>query len=451
MGGDLIVRNGAIVNPWGVVNADVLIENGRISAIGRGLRADAEEIDASGMYVLPGFVDEHVHFREPGLEYKEDFLTGSMSSVCGGVTTVCDMPNTNPSTDTPERLREKYARIRGRSYADYGLYALLTDHSKVHVEEMLSCGAIGLKAFLAPSTGEISSPSDGTLVEALELSSKLGFTVALHCEDGELVDHFMSKLLSQRPLRPSDYSLARPIICETTSIMKVSHLAIKTGGRALILHVTSGESLTIIKSCKRSNRNVFAETCPHYLYLSERDYDRLGTMIKVNPPIRSERDRRALWRGLIQGIIDTIGSDHAPHTLEEKTRDVLEAPPGIVGAETIGPLMLDAAMRGIVSIEKVAEVLSTNPAKALSIFPKKGAVSVGSDGDLVVFDPHAEFVVNAKKLHSKQKFTPYDMMKLMGRIRYTILRGNVVVKDGEPLGPPTGERLTLNQPGANQV
>ncbi|MCX8200593.1 MAG: allantoinase AllB [Candidatus Caldarchaeum sp.] len=436
---DLLIKNGRVVFPQGVLKVDIHVENGKIAAFGKDLKkAGVETVDADGMLVFPGFVDEHVHFREPGYENKEDFFTGSMAAAAGGVTTVLEMPNTYPPVASKTELNRKAEIIRNRSFVDYGLYGVLVDDNVGELAEMFEAGAVGFKAFLGPTTGDIASPSDPAIIEALEISRSHGFTIAFHCENRALVHHYEKKARNQ-PITPLTHLNSRPAICEVDSVMKINYYAGKTGGNALIVHLSSGESAEYLRRNKAPS--VAVETCPQYLLLDSRSYEKFGAFVKVNPPIRNPEDRERLLQGIREGTITNVGSDHAPHTPEEKSRNMFEAPAGMLGVETMGPLMVDAALRGLFPVEKVAEILSTNPAKTFGLYPKKGALTIGADADFAVFDPRQQTKIDASKLHSKHKFTPFDGTVLAASLRYTILRGKIVFHDGELEKKPSGEML----------
>ena len=437
----IVVKNGNIVTPHGVFRSSIYVSDGKITGLGDGVKdRGAEVIDADGMYVFPGFIDEHVHFREPGLEVKEDFETGSKSAVSGGVTTVLEMPNTTPPVADVKELKRKDMIVRGKAYADYGLYGVLTDDSLDNLEELFEAGAIGFKAFLGPTTGDIAPPSDATVYEALTKSAAKGFTVAFHCENRRLVEYF-EKLARKRGEHPLVHLYSRPAVCEVESVRKVVYFAQKTGGRALIVHISSGETVSFLG--KEHTPNVFTETCPQYLLFDSRDYERFGTLIKVNPPIRGPDDREMLWEAVRKGVIKNIGSDHAPHTLEEKNMGMANSPSGMLGVETMASLMIDAAVKNLIPFEKVAEICSTNPAKAFNLYPRKGAITVGADADLVIVDTKTQREIRANKFHSKNKFTPYDGMRVNASIKYTILRGHIVAVDGEPTGVRVGRNVSI--------
>jgi dihydroorotase len=433
LSGDLLVKNGVVVTSSGLQRLDILIINGVIEALGRDLQRDSVEVlDVRGLLVFPGVVDEHVHMREPGLTYKEDFETGTAAAAAGGVTTILDMPNTIPPVDSSVKLREKRRLLESKAYVDFGLYGVLHDSNIDEIEGMWNEGAVGFKVFLGPTTGNIPPPLDKTLIEAFEKSAAQGFTLAFHAENYSLVEYYTGKIKKVGLNNPEAYPDSRPNICEEEAVSRILILARKTGGKALIVHTSTMEAVSLIREAKMKNVKVYCETCPQYLLLDRKAYRRLGSLVKINPPLREDCDQQALWNGLREGIIDTIGSDHAPHTYEEKIiGNIWEAAAGFIGVETLLPLMLDSALKGLIPMEKIPLLLSENPAKIFGIYPRKGCINVGADGDLIIVDPAQERVINSEKLHSKHKITPYDGMKIKGGIKYTILRGVKIAEDGE--------------------
>lgn len=427
------MKNGRVVTPQGIRELDILIVDGVIEALGKDLkRNDAEVLNAKGLLIFPGAVDEHVHMREPGLTYKEDFEHGTAAAAVGGVTTVLEMPNTLPPVDSVDKLSEKRSLLERKAYVDFGLYGVLHDSNIDELEEMWSEGAIGFKVFLGPTTGNIPPPSDKSLIEALEKSAVHGFVMAFHAENNQLVEYYTEKIKKMGRNDPLVYPDSRPNICEEEAVSRIAILAKKTGGIALIVHTSTSEAISLIKEAKMKNVKIYCETCPQYLLMNREAYEKFGSLVKINPPLREEKDREMLWNGLRTGVIDSIGSDHAPHTFEEKTMsNIWEAAAGFIGVETLFPLMLDSALRGFISLEKIPLLLSENPAKIFSIYPRKGCIEVGADGDLVIVDPTQESIIRSETLHSKHKITPFDGWRLKGRIKYTILRGEKIVEDGQ--------------------
>ena len=450
-GDKLLVKDGTLVLSDEVVEGvDILCEDGVVQAIGRGLSPrGADVIEARGMLVMPGFVDEHVHFREPGLEHKEGFERGSLAAIAGGVTTVIDMPNTLPPVDSVSRLRSKIRALEGKSYVDYALYGLLSDSSVGELAEMWEEGACGFKAFLGPTTGDLPPPSEGTIIEALRMSASKGFVIAFHPENKQLVEYY-SRLAASKGSEPRLHSEARPPICEVEAVSRVALYSRFTGGRALLVHLSCRESMEVVRRAKEAGANIYAETCPHYLYLDSSAYSKWGCLVKVNPPLREKSDREALWAAIREGVIDTVGSDHAPHTREEKLKEnVWEAAAGFVGVETLGPLMVDAALSGRISLTDLVRVLSENPARLFGLYPRKGGLRPGSDADLVIVDPHSTTTVRSSGLHSKHPLTPFEGLELKGRIRWVVLRGRIMVDNGKVVGGKSG-RFIARQHASNR-
>ncbi len=434
-GGSLVVRGGRVVLPWGVLEADVLIEEGSVAAVGRGLSdLPAERLDAAGLLVMPGAVDGHVHMREPGLEREGDFSTGTAAAAAGGVTTVVEMPNTVPPVDSGEAVREKASLLSGRASVDFGLLGVLHGGNVGRIGEMLGAGVLGFKVFLGPTTGGLPAPGDADLYRILEESARSGFPVVFHAENGELVELFTGRIRSAGRRDPSDYPDSRPPLCEEEAVRRVGLLAAATGGRVHVAHLSSEEGLEAVRWARSRGAKMTAETCPHYLLLDLKDYGRLGNLMKVNPPIRGGRHRAALWRGIADGTVDTLGSDHAPHAPEEREGDVWEAAAGFAGVQTLLPLAVDAALRGSLGLIRVVELLAENPARVFGLYPRKGALAPGSDGDLVLVDPRGETAVDPDWLLARNSEGPFLGRRLRGRVRATVLRGTVVYDGEEVLG-----------------
>lgn len=437
--GCLLIKGGRVVDGLGIIEADILVSEGVIEAVGRELGGPScEKIDADGMLVLPGIIDEHVHFREPGYEYKEDFESGSKSAAAGGVTTVMDMPNTDPPTDSKAKLEEKARLASGRSYVDYGLYCALHDGNLDEVEGMMAAGAVGLKVYMGETTGKLPSPHDATMLEALGKSARLGFPMIFHAENGDLLHHYIEMIKGTGRSDPRAWAEARPSVCEEEAVSRVITLARRTGGYAHIAHVSSIEAVDLLSLAAQEGLQVTGEVTPHHLLLDMEDYDRYGTLIKVNPPVRGGGHREALWWAIETGLMATVASDHAPHTRDEKEGGIWDSSSGIPGVQTLLPLMLDQALRGRMTLSRLVELLSENPARIMGLYPRKGALKPGSDADIVIVDPNDLWEVREEDLYLKHDVSPYIGRKLKGRIGYTILRGEVVAIGGEVVGGPHG-------------
>jgi len=310
-----------------------------------------EVIDARGHYVFPGVVDEHVHMREPGLEYKDDFAHGSKAAVKGGVTTVIDHPNTLPPVDSPSRVIEKARILESKAYVDFALTGVLHDGNTHLFEDMLGEGVVGFKVFMGPTTGNIPPPSDSSLYEILSKSNKYNTRIMFHAEDHALIVYFTEKTKRQGD-NPLLHREARPPLAEVYSIVKIASIAKYTGGKPHIVHVSSIDALEAIVKAREIGVDITAETCPQYLVLDEEDYIKHGSLVKVNPPIRGGIHRVKLLEAVKKGLFEAIGSDHAPHTPEEKSKNIWEAAAGFPGVQTLFPLMLDLALRGLIPLEK---------------------------------------------------------------------------------------------------
>lgn len=440
---NLLIKGGKLVFPWGIFEADMLIIDGKIASIGRGINVDGVEVvNANGKLVFPGAVDEHVHMREPGLEYKDDFRSGTLDALMGGITTVLEMPNTIPPVDTATRLIEKRKLLENKAYVDFGLYGVIHDNNIAEFVSLVKAGAIGFKIFMGPTTGNIPAPSTPTLYEVMIKASRAGIPLAFHAEDWDLVKYFTEKIKALGRKDPLAHLEARPPICEEIAIRRLATIAKHTGAHIHILHVTSCEAIEAIKEFQLKKVKITAETNPHYLLLDSGDYSKYGSLIKVNPPIREPRHKMCLWTAIIDSVITTIGSDHAPHSLEEKNRDIWSAPGGFPGTATLLPLMIDQALRGRIDITMIPSLLAENPARIYRIYPRKGCIHIGCDGDLVVVDPSREYIIDREKLHTKHKLTPFHGWKLKGRIDYVILRGNIVYSEGSIIDKPLGTFIT---------
>ena len=441
----LLVKNGLIVSSAGVIRGDVKIVEGVVVEVGTGISSSGVDavIDASGLYVFPGVVDEHVHMREPGLEYKDDFEHGSKAAIKGGVTTVIEHPNTLPPVESAEKLEAKAKLLEAKAYCDFALLGVLHDANVHEFKDMVRAGAVGFKVFMGPTTGNIPPPSDTTLHEILSKSAELSVRVMFHAEDHNLVSYFTEKLKATGRTDPAVHDEARPPLVEVYSIAKIATIAKYTGGKPHIVHVSSEDALEAVKVAKNLEVDITAETCPHYLVLDKEDYSKYGPLIKVNPPIRGGKHRKALVNAVASGVLDALGSDHAPHAPTEKNRPIWEAAAGFAGVQTLFPIVLDMALRGVIPLTRVPQLLSENPAKLFKLWPFKGGILPGSSGDLVIVDPGKTTEVTADWLEYKHKMSPYIGWRLKGRVEYVVLRGHVVVERGELVDKRVGQWIRV--------
>lgn len=435
---DLILKDGTVVTPDGEFRAAIAIDEGKIVAIGsESVMHRAERVlELKGLHVLPGVIDAHVHFRDPGMTYKEDFLTGTSAAAAGGVTTVLEMPNTIPTVSTTKTLLDKASTLKGRAHVDYGLYGAIVEDNVDELPEMAKAGAIGFKVCLAEITGDVPRPSNGCVFEAFKAAAKTNLPVAAHAEDSSVVQYYVDRASSSEPIA---HCKARPPIAEAEGIQMLTLLASKAGNRIHMVHTSS--STEVIEAAKLRGVNVTAETCPQYLVFSEEDMSK-GAFMKINPPLRSKQIVRELIGAVKNGIIDAMGSDHAPHAVEEKKRDnIWEVASGNIGVETLVPVMLTLVNQGVITLTRFVEMTSENPAKIFNLYPKKGAISVGSDADFTVVDLKSKKRINAEELHSKNKISPFDGWDASGTPVYTIVRGKVVADHGGIAGRPGGKLI----------
>jgi dihydroorotase len=391
-------------------------------------------LDAFGLVALPGVIDGHVHFRSPGLEHEEDWLTGSRSAAFGGVTTVLDMPNTVPPTDTVERARHKLALAGSMSVVDFGIFGLLYDRPNEAMAMVGEGGVVGLKAFLGPTTGSLGPPGDDALRLALGTG---GMPVAAHAED----EWEIESNVQARPNRGRNSPLAhletRTPDTEAMAIDYLGQIVLDAGAAAHVLHVSSVDGLEAIDRWRARGANLTCEVTPHHALLDRNVYERSGGLAKVNPPIRGEPHASGLLAALADGRIDVVGSDHAPHLEADKRREsIWDVPAGIPGVETMLPLMLTQVAAGRLSLERLVHATSERPAQIWGLWPRKGAVEVGSDADVTLVDLERQGVIAAANLHNKNNATPFEGRTTRGAVVATIVRGRVVMRDGELLAPP---------------
>jgi len=436
---DLLLKNGIAVTPEKSFKADIAVKDGKIALIGNLEPNDTAEetYDAEGKHILPGIIDAHVHFRDPGLTEKEDFETGSIAAAFGGVTFVADMPNVLPPTSTAQRFLEKVQIAKEKSYVDFGLFALLVNDNINEMEGFKKAGALGYKVFLGTSTGDIASPLLGNLIEQMTKSAALGLRMGFHAENSEINSHFTSKLKNSSGVKEGILlSKARPVISEVLAIQTVISLAEYTNANVHIHHVTSKDGCLLIADAKQKGVKITAETCPHYLLLdanmdkSQQAAAQQAAAHRVYPPIREEIHRKSLWDALNNRTIDMVASDHAPHLAREKSLPVWEAPAGLSGVETMVPLILNEVNKGRLSINDFVRLLSEAPAKIWGIYPQKGCLQTGADADFTLVDMNKKQVITAAESHSKSKTSAYDGMETKGAPVAVIIRGKFVVKDG---------------------
>jgi dihydroorotase len=448
---DLIVRNGTVVTSDATFEADLAIKDGKFVAIAApgelGLSA-AEEIDAAGLHVLPGVIDGHVHFREPGFEYKEDWRTGSTAAAMGGVTTVIDKPNTTPKTDTVAGVELKRQLAESKSYVDFGIIGLLVQDSVPALRSIADAGVVGYKCFLGETIGNIPAPDDGMMLDGLREIAATGLRIGFHAENNEIMQHLIRKLKAEGRNDPLAHVDSRPALAEVESIQRMGLYARHTGTKIHIFHLSSSDGLDMIDEWRAKGVDITCETGGHYVFLKAEDMKTLGPRLRMNPPVRygSEGHGDYLLGGLKDGRVNMIATDHSPHTREEKLNDdIWKAISGFPGVETSVRFFLTKAVNaGRMTLQQYVRASSEGPAKTWDIYPQKGAIRIGSDGDLTIVDLTKEGVIRDDDLHSKNHVTPFDGTVTKGAPVVTVVRGRIVMRDGSLVGDSAGRMVRPN-------
>jgi dihydroorotase len=435
---DLVIKNGRVAVSSSLPNCAIAAKGGRVTWIGPNSSAPSapKVIDATGLLVLPGIIDVHVHMRDPGATYKEDFRSGTAAAAAGGVTTVFDMPNNTPPTKDVEALKLKMKAAEEKALVDYALYGLLTEGNAGKIANLLRAGVIGFKWYMAETTGKVASPSEGELSGDLAMLANAGMRVSVHAEDDTMLQRRISKLREKNRGDPMAHYESRPEVVEEAAVERAITLARKARCNLHVAHLSSAAGAREVKKAKLSRRrgggSLTAETCPQYLLLDKDDYAEKGSLMKANPSIKRREDRLALWGAVRDGTIDMLATDHAPHTLEEKTSgaSIFEQASGFPGLETSVALMLTCVNRGLLSLYRYVRLTSEGPAKAWGIYPKKGRIGVGSDADLTIVDTKREWKIDPARFVSKAKYSPFEGFMAKGAAVYTIVRGCPVMEDG---------------------
>jgi dihydroorotase len=429
---DLVIHNAIVVSDETTYPASVAVKDGTILAVGaaHAMPSAVETLDAGGLHLLPGAIDVHVHFRDPGYPHKEDWETGTAAAAFGGVTTVFDMPNTIPPTADAQTLAEKHAIASSKAYVDYGLYGLLGEDTIERVPDLVAGGVIGFKLYMGNTFGKLPSPSTGAMLEAFEVVAPTGKRVSLHAETNSIMERRQDRLMKAGRVDALAHLAARPAVVAVEAVARATILAEWTGARIHILHISSAAELRPLMEAKARGVDVTGETCPQYLFLSADDYARFAGVIRVNPPVREKENQQPIWDALASGVIDMIATDHAPHTPEEKTRpDIWTVDCGFPGVETQRPMMLTEVAAGRATISDYVRWSSVNPAKAWGLFPRKGLIQPGADADIALVDLGHRWTVDDAQLQSRSKISPWHGRDVQGIVRHTLVRGRFAMRD----------------------
>ena len=434
---DLLIKGATLVNHAGEGLADIGVKDGRIAAVGSLASTQAgKTVDAAGLHVLPGVIDTQVHFREPGLEHKEDLQSGSLSAVLGGVTAVFEMPNTKPATVSAEALAGKVARGRGRMYCDFAFFIGATRENVDELPELERLpGAAGVKVFIGSSTGDLLVDDEETLARILAV---IGRRAAFHSEDEARLRQRASLRRDGDPASHTEWRDAEAALISTTRLLRLAEAA---GKRVHVLHVSTAAEMRLLA---RHKDLASVEVTPQHLSLAAPEiYKKIGSKAQMNPPLRDASNQEGLWWGLREGVVDVLGSDHAPHTLEEKAQSYPASPSGMPGVQTLVPVMLDHVNAGRLSLARLVDLTSAGPQRLFNI-AGKGRIAVGYDADFTIVDLKAERAIEDSWIGSKAGWTPFAGRKVRGWPLGTIVRGHVAMWEGEP-GAASGEPVRFTE------
>ena len=434
---DLVLKNGIVFLPQGRTSADVGIKNGKITEIGN--CGDANKvIDCTNLFIFPGLIDTQCHFREPGGEHKETIQTGTMAAALGGIVGIFEMPNTNPLTTTPEALEHKIARGIDTAYTDFAYYfgGTIQNSQKLNEWENLD-GVCGIKIFMGASTGNLLSATDEE-VEAVVSNGKR--VMAVHAEDEFLMNENKITILKDS----NDVGMHckwRDVNSSLNATKRVVGLAKKHNRHVHVLHITTSDEMDFLRKNKDT---ATVEVLPNHLTLHAPDcYEKLGTHAQQNPPIREKHHQDALWKAIEDGTVDIVASDHAPHTLEEKSGIYPDTPSGTPGVQTLLPIMLDHAANGKLSYERLVDLMAYGPIRVHKI-KNKCSITKEYDADFTIVDPKKDHVIKNEEQASKSAWTPYDGKKITGMPVMTIIRGNIVMREGELLEKISAQPIEFN-------
>lgn len=430
---DLLIRGGTVVTGEGVFETDIGITGSTIAALGETGTA-TETIDATGLHIFPGVIDTQVHFREPGLEHKEDIESGTRAAIHGGVTTIFEMPNTSPPTTSAEALHDKLARAKGRAWCDYSFFVGATTENLAQLPDLeMLPGTPGLKMFAGSSTGSLLV---GTEEEQRCAMAAGKHRMAMHSED-EARNAERKALTSGSP-HAREHPNLRDAESARLSTERLLRLSIETGRPLHILHVSTADELPLIERAKVQGLGTTCEVTPQHLWFSADDYDRLGNLLQQNPPVRSNEHRTALRAAVKAGLFDVVGSDHAPHTLEEKAKPYPSSPSGMPGVQTLLQVLLTLSLRDtLLYLPEIALLTAENPARIYGV-KNKGRIAPGFDADLALVDLGSRVTLDRGMVQSKCGWSPYEGEELVAAPRHVLLRGHPFIRDGERTGEPSG-------------
>jgi dihydroorotase (multifunctional complex type) len=430
---DLVIRGACVVSADQIIEASVAIAGEHIVAVGHDdtMPPAREEMRADGLFLLPGAIDSHVHFRDPGYPNKETWKTGSAAAALGGVTTVFEMPNTNPPTGTVEALRIKQKAAES-SYCDFGIHGLLATTRSTGSRSCSTRASPASRPSSATPSATCPRPPTAPLLEGFEKLAPLGIRTVVHAENSSILQRRQQKMKAAGRIDAMAHLAARPAVAEIEAIGRVLTLAEWTGARVHIAHHSAADSLFLLREAKRRGVDVTAETCPQYLLLNTSHMLKLGGVMRLNPPIREARHNQPLWDALMDGTLDMIATDHAPHAPEEKTREsIWDCDCGFPGVETQMPLMLTEVNRARATLMDYVRWSAVNPAKAWGLYGTKGVIAPGAHADIAIVDMQRAGTLSQNKLQSISKISPWNGRAVQGYPLHTLLRGRFVMREGK--------------------
>lgn len=434
----ILLRGGQVVSSDGVSRMDVLLEDERVLEVGSEIEAEGAEIeDVSGMLLFPGFIDAHTHFdlHVAGTVTADDFATGTKAAVRGGTTTIVDFGTQYPGETMAEGLRNWHEKADGKCSCDYGFHMSITEWSPElsrEIDRMIEAGVTSFKLYMTYDT----QVDDKTIYQVLKRLKEVKGIAGVHCENSGVIAALQEEAVAEGRMGVDSHPSTRPAAAEAEAVGRLLRLAQIAGAPVIVVHLTCEEALEEIRAARRRGQEVYAETCPQYLLMNDQLYQLPGfegAKYVIAPPLRKEKDQAALWQGLGQREIQTISTDHCSFTTEQKAlgeKDFRKIPGGMPGVETRGILLYsEGVRRGRLSLEEMCALLSENPAKLYGMYPEKGVIAPGSDGDIVVLDPEAEDVITARDQLQNVDYAPFEGKKVQGRIRSVYLRGQKVVEN----------------------
>jgi dihydroorotase len=439
---DLVLVNVKAYMNKTIVDCSMAINDGRIFKIGRETNMPKSDVrsDLRNLLVLPGLIDVHVHLRDEGKAYKEDFYSGTAAAAAGGMTTVFDMPNNDPVTMSVETLRNRIAIAEGKVLVNVGFYSEFP-RAKSEIQAIVREGAVGFKLYMAEQVGGLDIHSDQAILDAFKVAGSLGILTAAHAEDEQILNRNEDKFKSIGRNDINAFLKAHSEEAEVKAIERLLKLVKQTGMHLHFCHVSTEAGMKTIIEAKKSGLSATCEVTPHHLLLSAGDLKRVGTLAVTMPPLRDKRDVDGLWEAVKNGWVDVVGSDHAPHALKEKEAEsVWEVKVGIPGLETTLPLLLTEVRRGRISIGDVVRLMSDNPAEIFKL-KNKGRLKEGNDADITVVDLNRTYKIDPSEFHSKAKFSPFEGREVHGKPVKTFIAGQLVMDDGEIVAKPGSGRI----------